>query len=65
MSSGTKTIVQLSLSPADLNLVLVALGQLPYVEVHQLIGHIQTEAGPQLLAAVQPEGGTAEAARRR
>lgn len=48
--------VSLHLSPEDLNLVLVALGGLPYVQVHELIGRIQTEAGPQLLAAVR--GGT-------
>ncbi len=43
--------VELRLTPEDLNLVLVALGQLPYVQVHELIGRIQAEAGPQLVAA--------------
>ena len=47
------TTVRLSLSPEELNLVLVALGKLPYVQVHELIGRIQTEAGPQLLAAME------------
>ena len=47
------TTINLSLSPNDLNLVLVALGQLPYIQVHELIGRIQTEAGPQLLAAAR------------
>ncbi len=47
--------VSLRLTPPELNLVLVALGQLPYVQVHELIAHIQTEAGPQLLAAVRAE----------
>jgi hypothetical protein len=43
--------VELHLTPKDLDLVLVALGQLPYVQVHDLIGRIQAEAGPQLVAA--------------
>lgn len=47
------TTVSLTLSPGELHLVLVALGQLPYVQVHELIGKIQTEAGPQLLTAAQ------------
>jgi hypothetical protein len=47
------TTINLSLSPSDLNLVLIGLGQLPYVKVHELIGRIQTEAGPQLLAAAR------------
>jgi hypothetical protein len=47
------TTVRLTLSPEELNLVLVALGKLPYVQVHELIGRIQTEAGPQLLAAMR------------
>jgi hypothetical protein len=61
------TTINLSLSPGDLNLVLVALGQLPYVQVHELIGRIQTEAGPQLLAAAREDRGepAAEAWQRR
>ncbi len=47
--------VELSFSPDELNLILVGLGQLPYLQVHELIGRIQAEAGPQLLAA---RGGT-------
>lgn len=47
------TKVRLSLEPDELNLVLNALARLPYVRVHELIGRIQTEAGPQLLAAVR------------
>jgi hypothetical protein len=46
-----KPTVELQLAPEDLNLVLVALGRLPYVQVHELIGRIQAQAGPQLLAA--------------
>ena len=47
------TTIRLSLTPEDLNLVLVGLGQLPYLQVHELIGRIQTEAGPQLLDAAR------------
>lgn len=43
--------VRLTLAPEQLHLVLVALGRLPYEQVHELIATIQTEAGPQLLAA--------------
>ena len=47
--------IDLSLTPGDLNVILMALGQLPYVQVHELIGRIQAEAGPQLLAASEAE----------
>ncbi len=47
------TTVRLGFSPEELNLVLVALAKLPYAQVHELIAAIQTEAGPQLLAAVR------------
>jgi len=43
--------IELSLDAAELNLVLIALGQLPYVQVHELIARIQAQAGPQLVAA--------------
>ena len=49
------TTVKLGLSPEELNLVLVALAKLPYAQVHELIARIQTEAGPQLLAAMKKE----------
>ena len=48
--------VRLELSPEELNLVLVAIARLPYVQVHELIARIQAEAGPQLLAAMQRGG---------
>ncbi len=51
------TIVRLSLSAEELNLVLMALARLPYAQVHELIGRIQTEAGPQLLVARRGEEG--------
>jgi hypothetical protein len=47
--------VNVSLTPEDLNLVLVALSHLPYRQVYELIERIQKEAGPQLLAAAQHE----------
>ncbi len=51
MADRPTTTVRLSLSPSDLHLVLLALGQQPYVQVYELIGRIQTEAGPQLVTA--------------
>ncbi len=45
------TTVRQTLSPDELNVVLVALSRLPYFQVHELIARIQTEVGPQLLAA--------------
>ena len=48
--TGNK-ILKLNLSPDELNLILLALGQLPYNQVSELIHHIQNEAGPQLVAA--------------
>jgi len=44
-------IIKLNLSPEELNLILLALGQLPYNQVSELIHQIQGEAGPQLVAA--------------
>ncbi|MEK6749780.1 MAG: hypothetical protein AABY83_11315 [Pseudomonadota bacterium] len=44
-------IIKLNLNADQLNTVLLALSQLPYHQVHELIEHIQSEAGPQLLAA--------------
>jgi hypothetical protein len=45
--------IELGLSPEDLKLILLALGQLPYAQVHELIGRIEREAGPQLVAAAR------------
>ncbi len=46
----------LNLTPShdDLNLVLAALGQLPYYQVTRLIGQLQSEAASQLMATQQP-----------
>lgn len=52
--------VELHFSPQELNLVLVALGRLPYTQVHELIGRIQAAAGPQLLAASERADGEIE-----
>ncbi|HEY0737443.1 MAG TPA: hypothetical protein VGD69_21170 [Herpetosiphonaceae bacterium] len=40
--------VQLSLSLNEVNTVLEALGQMPYIKVYQLIGKIQQQAQEQL-----------------
>jgi hypothetical protein len=52
-------LIKLSLTPDDLNLVLVALSQLPYRQVHELIERVQDEAGPQLLAFTRKDAHTA------
>lgn len=52
-----KPIVNLEVTPEDLNLILVSLSHLPYRQVCELIERIQNESGPQLLAAradIQP-----------
>ena len=43
--------VQIELNANDLNLVLIALGQLPYNQVHELINRIHGEVGQQLTDA--------------
>ncbi|HNP71114.1 MAG TPA: hypothetical protein PKK15_08405 [Kouleothrix sp.] len=40
--------IQLSLTLEETNMVLEALGQLPYIKVYQLIGKIQQQAQEQL-----------------
>lgn len=54
-----KTAVSLTVGCEDLELILLALAQFPYVRVHELIERIQREAGPQLVASVQanPQNG--------
>ena len=44
--------IRLDLGVDDVNLVLEALGKLPFVQVYQLIGRIQSQAQAQ----VQPPG---------
>lgn len=40
--------IKLTLSLAEVNQVLEALGQMPYVQVYELISSIQHQAEPQL-----------------
>jgi hypothetical protein len=41
-------LITLQLTLNDINLVLESLGQMPFVQVHQLIGNIQQQAAGQL-----------------
>ena len=40
--------VNLSLKIEEINLVLTALGNLPFIQVNEIIAKIQTQATPQL-----------------
>ena len=40
--------INLSLKIEDVNLLLTALGNLPFIQVHELISKIQSQATPQL-----------------
>ena len=40
--------IKLTLSLAEVNQVLEALGQMPYIQVYELINNIQQQAHPQL-----------------
>ena len=40
--------INLSLKVEEINLVLTALGNLPFIQVHELIGKIQGQATAQL-----------------
>jgi len=42
--------IKLQLSIEEINQVLTALGNLPFIQVHELIGKIQTQASEQLTA---------------
>jgi len=46
----------LNLTLEEINTVLEALGQMPYVRVYQLILKIQQQSAPQLSHAKPPEG---------
>jgi hypothetical protein len=48
--------INLTLSVAETNLILEALGQMPYVRVYELIAKMQQQAQAQLSA--QPESDT-------
>jgi hypothetical protein len=48
--------ITLTLSIAETNLILEALGQLPYAQVYELIGNVQRQAQSQIgLSSVQQE----------
>jgi hypothetical protein len=55
--------INLALKIEDINLVLSALSNLPFIQVHELIGKIQVQAAAQLTAAASapPINGTATA----
>jgi hypothetical protein len=42
--------IQLQLTVEEINLVLSSLGNLPFIQVHELIGKIQSQASEQLTA---------------
>lgn len=50
------TTIRLDLDVDDVNLVLEALGKLPFVQVYQLIGRIQAQAQAQVQVQVQAPG---------
>ncbi len=41
--------IKLELSVEEINLILNALSNLPYIQVHALIQNVQQQAGPQLV----------------
>lgn len=64
MNDESKT-VGLSLSLAEINQILEALGNQPYVRVFQLIGKIQQQVEGQLSGRAQPSNGAPAPAQRR
>jgi hypothetical protein len=48
--------IKLTLSLAEVNQVLEALGQMPYIQVYELISSIQQQAQPQLSEPQQALG---------
>jgi len=51
MAHDTNKPLQLTLTVAEINQILEALGQQPYARVFQLIGHIQQQAAAQFPGA--------------
>ncbi|ATB41385.1 hypothetical protein CYFUS_006851 [Cystobacter fuscus] len=51
MAHDTNKPLQLTLSVAEINQVLEALGRQPYARVFQLIGRIQQQAAAQISAS--------------
>ncbi len=50
--------LNLSCTVEEVNLILSALGNLPFIQVHELIAKLQTQATAQLLPAKDNKGGT-------
>jgi hypothetical protein len=50
--------IHLKIALDEANLILEALGNLPFVKVYTLIGKIQQQAGAQLNPATPPANGT-------
>jgi hypothetical protein len=55
MTSTDMNTIKLELNIDEVNLILEALGQLPFARVYKLIGHIQEQAHTQLQAPTAPE----------
>lgn len=53
---STMQDIRLQLTLDDLNLILEAVGQLPFARVYALVGKIQSQAAGQLQAAAPAEG---------
>jgi hypothetical protein len=53
--------INLGLKIDEINLVLSALGNLPFIQVHELINKIQSQASLQLMPATNGEGKKKEA----
>jgi hypothetical protein len=47
--------INLTLNIEEINLVLSSLGNLPFIQVHELIGKIQSQASAQLMPATNGE----------
>ena len=47
--------INLTLKVEEVNLILTSLGNLPFIQVHELIGKIQSQASAQLMPAANGE----------
>jgi hypothetical protein len=48
--------INLCLKVEEINLMLTALGNLPFIQVHELIAKVQAQASEQLMPATNGEG---------
>jgi hypothetical protein len=55
-SEQQRMTIKLELEVEETNLILEALGALPFVRVYQVISRIQEQARAQVQAAEKPEG---------